>query len=342
MKIKFLFLLLFALISSVNLAAQDLIEAVKSGNINKVKALLPYEDIEERDENNYTAYHWTAIKGYADIAQLLLKNDASPNMLATDVHYVKLEDGWLIWAGDVTGAPDAAVLAQENGKEDLVDFYLKKGNIDYHLRTAIMCDNKEVMERALELGANPNAEVSMTGERIIVTAVKRSLKGGSDDLIEVLLDHDADISAAFANSFIYGKMERDTKVWEKLLDMGAKIDQEYHDQNYDDTLLEFAFEEDLYGKFNFLIRHGADLAVQDNNGRTLLHRKVEALKDVNSLIPPKDICDSDCMHRYLSVRDNNGETACDILKRIHDSAEEDSYAKRYSERTMGLVCNSMR
>ncbi|MBQ3933806.1 MAG: ankyrin repeat domain-containing protein, partial [Elusimicrobiaceae bacterium] len=85
MKLRYLFLIIIFIFAVPVLPAQDLINAVKSGKIERVKKLLPYENMEEKDENNYTAYHWTAILGLKDIAILLLENGAEPNALVTDV-----------------------------------------------------------------------------------------------------------------------------------------------------------------------------------------------------------------------------------------------------------------
>ena len=127
MKIKYSVLtIIFILICNSLLPAQDLINAVKTGSIKKVKKLLPYNSIDEKDENNYTAYHWAAILGNQEIAELLLENGAEPNALATDAPFKNAGGGILIWGGDIMGAKSAAVLAEENGHDDLIDFFFPK------------------------------------------------------------------------------------------------------------------------------------------------------------------------------------------------------------------------
>ena len=341
MKSKILLFVIFVLALFENLAAQALIDAVKSGDIEKVRELLPYEEMEEIDSEYYTAYHWTAILGRTDMAELLLENGAEPNMFATDkAQYRKMKNtGQLIWAGDLTGARDAAVLAEENGNDELIDFYLSKGDIDRHLISAVMCENKKVAKKALDFGADANTYVNRAGGRIIEAAVKLSLQSGTDELIDVLLENGADISLAFAASFVYGNEINDAEIWEKMLDKGAKIDQEYEDSNYDDSLLGFAFKDYREAKFNFLLSHGADVRKKYKHGRTVLHTAVIAHKSVARLIPSEDKCDKDCMMEYLSIRDDSGDTACDIAQRIYDNSEENSYDKKYAQRTMKLVCD---
>lgn len=261
MKLKYLLLIIIFVFAVPVLPAQDLISAVKNGDIKQVERILSYVNIKEaemdKDENNCNAYHWTAILGFKNIAELLIEKGFNPDYLVTDVPSKDLGKGLILYAGDITGAPDAAVLAEVNGNGNLVDFYLSKGNLDKHLRTAIMCDNPVVAEQALKAGANPNMGVNMAGEKILAQAVKLSLDSGSDELVNLLIKYGADISAAFASSFIYGTIEEDGEVWERLLDKGARMDQEYHDGNYKTTPLSFAAKKDRE-KLEFLIQHGAE------------------------------------------------------------------------------------
>ncbi|MBO4707629.1 MAG: hypothetical protein J5594_03605 [Elusimicrobiaceae bacterium] len=265
MKIKYLLLIAIFTFAVPTLPAQELINAVKSGDIKQVEKVLSAGNIKEmekeKDEDNYNAYHWTAILGFKDIAELLLENGFNPDYLVTDVPSKDLGKGCILYAGDIMGAPDAAVLAEVNNNKNLVDFYLKQGNTDKHLRTAIMCDNLFVAEKALKAGANPNMTVNMAGERILVPAIRSSLESGSDELIDILVEYGADISEAFANSFIYGNIDEDGEVWEKMLEKGARIDYEYHDGNYNTTPISFASKKDRE-KLDFLIQHDAESSMK--------------------------------------------------------------------------------
>ena len=265
MKVKFLFLtVVFAFACTGLLPAQDLINAVKTGKIKKVSRLLPYDNIDEKDENNYTAYHWAAILGNQEIAELLLENGAEPNALVTDVPFKNAGGGVLIWGGDIMGAKSAAVLADENGHSDLVDFFLSKGNIDYDLRAAVMCNNPIVEEKALKLGADPDMYVNLGGRKIIVTAAEVALATGSDKCMDILLENGADISTAFASSLIYDRFSQYNKVWEKLLEKGAEINPIFEDTNHSqDTLFNIiqhvCHKYGDYSKTRFLIDHGVNV-----------------------------------------------------------------------------------
>ena len=276
MKIKYLFLIaVFTIAFPSLLSAQDLINAIKSGDRKQVEKILSNGNIKElekeRDEYNYNAYHLTVIPGDKRMAELLLEKGFNPDYLITDVPYKDLGKGLILYAGDITGAPDAAVLAavlaetaerkDRKNRYDLVDFYVSKGNIDKHLRTAIMCNNLVVAEKALKAGANPNMGINMAGERILVPAIRFSLENGSDELIDILVKYGADMSEAFANSFIYGNIDEDGEVWEKMLEKGARIDYQYHDGNYDTTPISFASKKDRE-KLNFLMQHGAESSIK--------------------------------------------------------------------------------
>ena len=340
MKIKSLLLTIsFIFICTGLLPAQDLINAVKTGDIKEVRKLLPYSNMEERDEFNCTPYHWTAILGYREIAELLLYNsedlkyDADPNALVIDPKNLSRIDGKTIYTGSVMGAPSAPVLAQENKKDNLIDFFLSQGDIDLHLRSAVMCDNKVVTERAIEKGGDPNMMINMGGERLLSPAIKLSFESGSEEIVDALIRKGADVSAAFLSSFVNGNTKEDSAVWEKLLDKGANINQKFKK----DTLSSFAYKKDI-NKLDFLVKHGVDLTVKYNKGRTLLHNAVEAQNNVNILIPPSNICDRACMINYLSIRDDNGETACDIAKRKLNGLTNE-YAQQNAEYIKDLVCD---
>ena len=88
-----------------------------------------------------------------------------------------------------------------------------------------------------------------------------------------------------------------------------------------------------------MVKHGADLTLQDKNGRTLLHHAVESQNNVNLLIPPNNVCNKSCLIHYLSIRDNNGETACDIAKRLLNGARNE-YAKQNAKNIISLVCDA--
>ena len=198
------------------LPAQDLINAVKSGDIQKVSRLMPYDSIDETDENYYTAYHWTAVLGRTDIAELLLKNGAEYDALVTDIPYRRIDDDYIIWSGKPIGAQSAAVLAEENGwGDEIIKFYINQGkaknnrDLDLNLRAGVMCINEKVVYLALEEGADPDFSINMGGDRILALAVELYLENKGTDqeseakaVIDNLLDYGASIPNAlkFSNN----------------------------------------------------------------------------------------------------------------------------------------------
>ena len=93
-----------------------------------------------------------------------------------------------------------------------------------------------------------------------------------------------------------------------------------------------------------MVNHGANLTVRDENGKTLLHNAVKAQSKVHLLIPPENICNKACLQKYLSMRDNNGQTACDIAKEVYGNIQkttkgkEAEYALQGSKAIIDLVC----
>ncbi len=80
-KVLFLFvsLLLFSCHSYSPDKNSQLIEAVKDGNIDRVRLLIAEgADINFQDKNGSTPLHWAAYYGRKEIAKLLLMQGASP------------------------------------------------------------------------------------------------------------------------------------------------------------------------------------------------------------------------------------------------------------------------
>ena len=188
-KIVIPFTLFIFLISGYTFA-QDLIDAVKSGDINAVRELLPYSNMEEKDDDAYTAYHWTAVLGRTDIANLLLENGANPNALTTFAESKNMDTLNIIRSSSIADdmtSKDAAVIAAEehNNDENLVNYYLSKGRMFLHLSTAVRCGNIFVTKQLLENGVDPNEEIiDAVGRHVLYEAVKIFLKyNGPEQLI---------------------------------------------------------------------------------------------------------------------------------------------------------------
>lgn len=339
-KIVIPFTLFIFLISGYTFA-QDLINAIKSGDINAVRELLPYSNMEEKDDDAYTAYHWTAILGRTDIADLLLANGANPNALTT-FSGSAMKGGrstTLESVEDSMTSKDAVILAAEENNNDinLVNYYLSKGRMTSHLLAAVRCGNAFVTEQALSNGADVNTPINWQ-QQVLYDAVDIHLNyGGPEEIVDILLEHGADASTELDVALVNGY--GDENLWAYLIDKGAKIKALSEDDNTERTSL-LLYQKKPRKHLDFLIKNGVDLTVSDEErGRTILHWAVEdnwKLNDIKKLIPRN--CDKKCLVDYLETKDDNDQTACDILKEQIKSVSDNKRLQNLEE-VKKLICS---
>src|SRR6266568_8657223 len=77
-------------------ASEDLIEAAKRGDLERVKRILETDDrlANLKDESGATPLHYAAMNGYRQIVQLLLERGADIN--STDSQFGATPTGWAI------------------------------------------------------------------------------------------------------------------------------------------------------------------------------------------------------------------------------------------------------
>src|SRR6266568_3903457 len=77
-------------------ASEDLIEAAKRGDLERVKRILETDDrlANLKDESGATPLHYAAMNGYRQIVQLLLERGADIN--STDSQFGATPAGWAI------------------------------------------------------------------------------------------------------------------------------------------------------------------------------------------------------------------------------------------------------
>lgn len=321
--------------------SQDLINAVKSGNIERLQELLPYRNMEERDANAYTAYHWTAILGRTDIADLLLQNGSNPNALTTFAK-TSIKGGYSETQESLQESmtsKDAVILAAENNNNDenLVDYYISKGRMESHLLAAVRCGNIFVTEYALAKGADANTPISFD-QRVVYDAADAAFNyGGKEEIVDILIENGADLSEQLDIAIIHGYGNE--KLWAYLISKGAELRPLSEDGNTDDTSL-LLYQKNARGHLKFFIDNGIDLTVQDEeSGRTILHWAVDKnwkLAEIQQLIPKN--CDKECLLPYLEIKDDDGQTACDIVKeKLEDVYSEKQ--EKYLKQVRQIVCS---
>ena len=293
--------------------ATPLVLAAENGKIEALQFILQHKDkivnIEARGAGGGTALHVAAIKGHADVIELLLTNGADIN------------------AESETGATPL-VLAAENGKIEALQFILqhKDKTVDIEakgagggtaLHAAAIGGHVDVIELLLTNGADINAE-SETGATPLVlaaengqlealrfilqhkdktvnieakgagggTALHVAARKGHLNIIELLLTNGADINAVSETgatplvlSAQSGKLEALLFVLQhkdKITDIDAK-------GAGGGTALHVAAQEGYSEIIESLLVSGADINASANDGETPLitaaaHGKLEALR----------------------------------------------------------------
>lgn len=126
---------------------------------------------------------------------------------------------------------------------------------------------------------------------------------GNEEIIKLLLgckdrfvNYQTSLNKAFAASISKGKLET-TKL---LLEAGADVNSVCN-LCYGQTAIQIALEYSYFDIFNFLLKNGADLKVQNTNGRTLLH----SVSHTGNVEVAKILIDNDL---DINAKDNDGAT----------------------------------
>ncbi len=220
-------------------AQHDLIGAVRSGESERVEALVAQgANVNASSADGTTPLHWAAGLDDRAIARVLLAAGAMPDAAnrygMTPLH-----------------------LAVENASLDLARWLLDAGADPNHtlpegetvLMTAARTGDPEVLELLLDRGATVDARESWQGE----TALMWAAAGDHADAVRVLVEHGADIDA---RSTLH-EFER-RRQGQSVLPLG------------DWTALMIAAREDARGAGRTLLDTGADPDIADPDGATAL------------------------------------------------------------------------
>jgi len=191
------FLVFFSLIVMIvmmtrAIEASEILEAVKKGNIAKVKTLLSknIKLIDERDKNKWTLLHWAAIGGYKEIAELLISKGADVNAQN------EFDETPLHWA--VGRGPKII----DERKKDLVELLISKGAdinakdkfIATPLHYAVRCGNNEIAKLLILKGADVNAK-EKNGWTPLHWAITMAEYREGKKIVDLLINRGADVNA---------------------------------------------------------------------------------------------------------------------------------------------------
>ncbi|KAK0641741.1 hypothetical protein B0T16DRAFT_220282 [Cercophora newfieldiana] len=174
-------------------------------------------------------------------------------------------------AACVRGTPSAVQMLLQNG----VDPHISLEFGDFHLSSihaALFNETPAVLSYLLQQGVDPESRRNKSGG----TALHDAADGATDDFIEVLLDHNADISARDAKGrrplwFAAGNLllRRPVDVLESLLSQDSDI--QLADDEQGVSPLHVAAEAGALAAVEWLLSKGADPTAIDNSGRNALH-----------------------------------------------------------------------
>lgn len=240
--------------------SQEINDAVKSGNIEKVKVLVKKDQgaVNATDDRGRTPLHFAAEGGYREIAEFLLssgaKIDAKDVNNNTPLHYTAIA-----------------------GKVEAAEFLLSKGaEIDARnhekctpLHLAASYNRKRIMELLIEKGAEVDSKEYRGGTPLLMSV----WRAGDPEAAKLLVNKGADINVKIEGTWVtpiamaaqYGYRD----IVDFLIDKGADIDEKSR------ILVRFSIEKGLVKLFRILAEKGADLNMRTNNGGTFLHAAAE-------------------------------------------------------------------
>ncbi len=177
-KIVFITSLFVCALFSLTVNAQEIHEAVKAGNLEKVKALMKDNPawVNLKDENSLTPLYWAALRGQTQIARYLIDNKADVNAMdknnETPLHYAAIGVKY-----------DIVVLLLDN-KAD-VKIVSNRRRTPLH-KASYKKDADKIVEKLLEYGADINAKDIWENTPLLIANKVRCTK-----TVDVLLKHNA-------------------------------------------------------------------------------------------------------------------------------------------------------
>jgi ankyrin repeat protein len=234
---------------------EELLEAVKSNNVARVRELLgrganPNARERNRRSARWTALHYAAFYGYTEIARLLIERGARVN------------------AGDRRGRRPIH-LAVNRGHLEVVELLVESGaRIDKiwgkgtPLHYAVLRGDPEMVKLLLEKGANPNAQGKYGASPLhYATEVK---------VAEILLERGADINARDRRGqtpLHYAVLKNRQRMASFLIEKGADVNAR---DNRGRTPLHYAVLMKNKQLVELLLKAGTDVNMKDYYGKTPL------------------------------------------------------------------------
>jgi len=299
--------------------SQDIIDAAKNGDLEKVTTLVNgnAEIVFRTDDHGATPLHLAAEFGHKDVVELLLAKGAKINAKA-NYTYEKLQPmesyvpGTVVVPnlqqkvdennyGVVHDGATPLYLAAINGHEDVVELLYANGadinaknNSGYSpLQLALENNYEDVAEFLIVKGADVNTN---NGYSPLHYAVSH----GRLDLVKLLLAKGANDGTALNDALASGQLDVVKLLLSSNIDVNAR--------NKDgDTPLHYAVSKDNKDVVELLLAKGVDVNAKGFFNKTPLHRAVEeGYKDIAELLLAKG-ADINAKE-YIGIGQINGKT----------------------------------
>jgi uncharacterized protein len=243
------------LLSAPSFAASRLIDAVKRGDVNAVRAIVAQKvDVNAQDADGSTALHWAAQRDDLAMVDALLA--AGANVKAKTRYNVT-----------------PLSLACTNGDAKLVDRLLKAGadanDRSEEGQTALMIASltgkPDAVKLLIETGADVNAVEPYKGQ----TALMWAASEGNAAAVDVLLTHGADVKAKSKSGFtplLFAVRNDHRGAAEELLNHSANVNDVAPDGT---SALNMAVVNAYFDLAAFLLDHGANPNAPDPRGSAL-------------------------------------------------------------------------
>ena len=269
-------------------------EATEAGNIEVVELhLAAGTDVDTKNENGFTPLHIAASKGYKEVAELLVTNDADVNTkdngstplhMAAQFGHKAIVELLINKVADVNAKGELGETplhsAAADGEKEIVELLIVAG-ADVNVRDkegynslhrATYERHKNIVELLIAKGTDVNAKTNQGETPLDMAVYMAGVSGDNNKIADLLRKHGGKTIHLQYNSLHEAAEAGGIEEVKKLLDLGRDINlMDGTDKTgnvYHWTPLHFAAKEDHKEVAELLVAKGADVHIKDDEGNT--------------------------------------------------------------------------